>query len=151
MRKPYIFPGSNKIVNTNSVPNYLALEFFTDGSKSDTGTCCSVVYMFKGVIFYTQQFSFDEDIKIFQAEVFAIGRACRFIVDHNVDSTIYTDSKSSIDALTSENCIYEQCCKIIERITEHVTINLVWIKGHSGDLGDDLAEEHVKQAIQEGV
>ena len=105
-----IFPGSNKIVNTKSVPNYLALEIFTDVSKADTRTGCSVVYMFKGAIFYTQQFSFDKDINIFQAEVFAIGKACRFIVDHNVDATIYTDSKSSIDALTSENCIYEQCC-----------------------------------------
>ena len=79
--------------------------------------------MFKGAIFYTQPFSFDEDINIFQAEVFAIVKACRIIADHNVDATIYADSKSSID----ENCIYEQCCKIIERIPEHVTINLACI------------------------
>jgi len=64
-------------------------------------TKCAVAYSLKGVLFHTQQFFFDEDINIFQAEVFSIGKACRFISETNIPARIYTDSHSAIESLTS--------------------------------------------------
>jgi len=150
LRKPNIFPGTNPFSQHDEDPNYEDLELFTDGSRNEDGTGSSLVVMFKGKQVVTYKFKLDPNINSFQAEVYALKKACSFLNVNKLSANIFTDSKSAIQSLISEKRKDEICCRIIEKQNNFGKIKLNWVKAHQGDLGNSLADTAAKEAIYDG-
>jgi hypothetical protein len=64
--------------------------------------------------------------------------------------TIFSDCLSGIQTLTTLTKKDDLCCRIIEGQRDYSEINLSWIKGHSNELGNNLADSAAKEAIVTG-
>ncbi|GBN85146.1 hypothetical protein AVEN_241340-1 [Araneus ventricosus] len=120
---------------------------YTDGSKIDGNVGFSVcifegnsllpVYCYKWNIFNS----------VFKAELADIDFASGSALDKNVKIKIFTDSKSSIEALKSANIK----SNFVLSVKEHLynakdLVSLVWVKAHAGSPGNELADHIAKIA-----
>ena len=120
---------------------------FTDGSKSSEGV---------GFAVYSEQdqvsYSLPYTSSIFTAEVMAILYATLTInKSSNSKFTIYTDSRSAIDALDQ----YEHKCSLVQKTKIMIhklkekgkEVQLCWIPSHIGIRGNEIADSMAKKAI----
>ena len=119
---------------------------FTDGSKSDFGT--GVAYIIYSHIHRSQDYiHLGEHATVFQAEVAAISMAAIDLLDADIqdhDIQFHIDSQGAIKALsklfTNHRCIVE-CKRLLNKLTENNNqVQLNWIPGHSGQLGNGVAD-----------
>lgn len=123
------------------------ISFFTDGSKMshEVGyAVTSQVEIFEAKKLH--QFS-----SIFSAEAYAIFRAVKLIMRFNpgndLNFAIFTDSRSTIEALGSNNKKTNEIINSIKKIMSP-NICIVWVPSHTGIIGNDFADEAAKDIVQ---
>ena len=138
---------SNQLFNllmSNQDPN--SLEIYTDGSvckKTKTASCAFHIPKKKvGEAWLLENFT-----NSFNAELHAIRQALYHLNNYEIDAvTIFTDSKSSIQAITnfkwhSSPVIPEILQQIINLKSAGIMITLTWIPSHVGIRGNDIADQ----------
>ena len=130
------------------------LNVFTDGSKSEMGT--GAAYIMKSHEHSAQDYMhLGEHATVFQAEITAITLACLNILDYglkNHDIQFWVDSQSAIKALNQFITCSKQVLeakRLLNKITEYQnTIRINWIPGHSGQLGNCVADALAKAGAE---
>ncbi|GBL72505.1 hypothetical protein AVEN_115415-1 [Araneus ventricosus] len=123
-------------------------EVYTDGSKIAGGVGFSVC------IFNQQKIichKLEPNNTGFQTELAALGVAADLAVENNTKINIFTDSKSSIDALKSHGRKpnFVNSIKNKFRLAERL-VGLTWVKAHAGIPGNELADQFAKLATTNG-
>ncbi|GBO37713.1 hypothetical protein AVEN_149962-1 [Araneus ventricosus] len=115
---------------------------FTDGSKADNLVGTAVVIRNSIV-----SGGLHELCSVFTSEIYAIYLALVEIADRNYKKTIlYSDSKSAIEALRSvsplSHPIVLKCVEFYLYLTgKGLNIMFCWIPGHSGIIGNEMADK----------
>lgn len=120
------------------------LSFFTDGSKVSAGVDYAVT---------SEEFIFEAKKvhpfnSIFLTEAYAVFRAVKLILfffpDNNLNFVIFTDSRSTIEALGSNS---QKKNEIINKNKNVIpsNIRIVWVPSHTNVKGNDLADEAAKK------
>ncbi|GBM01233.1 hypothetical protein AVEN_253628-1 [Araneus ventricosus] len=86
-----------------------------------------------------------------QAELAALGEAVDWAIENKKKINIYTDSRSSIEALKSYRSRSKFVISIkIKFCLKEGLVGLAWVKAHVGIPGNDLADHFAKLASVEG-
>lgn len=78
--------------------------------------------------------------------------SCHTIIDNKITNksiSIYTDSQSAIDALSShkiKSSLVLECWNALNKLTNSNTIQVIWVPGHSGIQGNEKADELARLA-----
>ncbi|XP_023209514.1 uncharacterized protein LOC111612514 [Centruroides sculpturatus] len=133
------------------------INFYTDGSKTNTEVGASVVLADpQRVLHWQAAYSLKPHCSIAQAESYAILRALRFIKDNTdkfkkVAINIISDSRTALHQLRKENRklpIVEESLQLISDINRCSALNFFWVRGHSGVPGNDRADLVARKANQ---
>ena len=127
---------------------------FTDGSKlnNQTGAALVLFVRFSTDPLTSYKWRLDDRNSVFQAEMMAIQESCNLLMSlpiHNSTIALFTDSLSSVYALTAEKSS-SKICQSTRHLLDHLastcsSISLTWIRGHSGVLGNELADSLAKE------
>lgn len=151
--------SENPQVNKNIVSSLTDIErellIYTDGSKTTSGVgCCFYIANTDEAFTYR----LPDHSSIYTAESYAILSALHFLRSSSNNNTtrrvkILTDSKSVLQAVSSfpvkknKNFII---CELIKTLFElkqmDYVITLMWIRGHSGVTGNEIADMKAKDA-----
>lgn len=117
---------------------------YTDGSKNEHGTSFAVVddlgnTRIKGLL--------PSSASIFTAEAFAILKATNF-TDHN-RTVIFSDSLATITAIKNINNQTEIINRIRDKIISNKNLKIIWVPGHAGIPGNEMADKIAKTALGE--
>ena len=123
---------------------------FTDGSKN--AEYSGAGYIIRGLNLKAQgYFQLGAQGTVFQAEVMALQVSATElqkleVVDQNIQ--FYTDSQAAIKALnkysTNSKCVLE-CKETLNQLAQTNKININWIPGHQGQLGNEVADRLAKR------
>lgn len=124
------------------------IDFFTDGSKTDSGVGAGV---FSSSLSITLSIGLPCFGSIFQAEVMAIVQACRLLQRHAIEGRnvkIFSDSQAAIRALSSvenRSILVRECRNLLDEIGARTRLSLVWVPSHAGIVGNETADELAKR------
>ena len=121
---------------------------FTDGSKSDSGVGCAFVH--SGV---AHEIKLSSRHSVFTAETLAILRAILYIrLRDSPKYVICTDSKSAVQAILADESVHPMIIDIQDLLhdlkEEGRECVVLWVPGHRGIHGNEVADMHAKQAAQ---
>ena len=131
------------------------LRLFTDGSKLSTkDTGYGVVYeVGNGWRGYGQYLG--KEASVYQAEALAITAACG-LIQNLLDTpeapravSIYSDSQAVLRALSGnwvKSRVILECSRALSEIGRCISVQLCWIKGHSGVEGNERADAAAREA-----
>jgi len=141
-------------ISTNPVQQEADFRCYTDGSKLDgrTGYGWAVT---RGNFVIHDDFAYiGRETSVFQAEVIAIGEVCKWLatsdkIDPKSRVQIFSDSQSALMALKADeitsNCVKETI-KEVKRLHDKMErVDLVWIKAHADNTGNEFADYLAKQ------
>uniref|UniRef100_A0A6M2DNA1 Putative rna-directed dna polymerase from mobile element jockey-like isoform x2 n=1 Tax=Xenopsylla cheopis TaxID=163159 RepID=A0A6M2DNA1_XENCH len=126
-------------------------QVYTDGSKQRDGVGSS--YYIPSHELYKKT-TLNKYGTIFTAELMAVNLAIDYIIQENVNkSIILIDSMSVVNAINTpkmngNSLLYNTINKIERSKMEGRQIHIVWIRGHEGIVGNDIADELAKQASE---
>ncbi|GBM45904.1 hypothetical protein AVEN_211970-1 [Araneus ventricosus] len=122
-----------------------------DGSKIAGGVGFSVCILNKEIQQKTICHKLEPNNTVFQAELAALGVAADWEVENNTKINIFTDSKSSIDALKSyrTKSNFVNSIKNKFRLAEGL-VGLTWVKAHAGIPRNELADQFAKLTTTNG-
>ena len=130
-------------------PNKDCLVWYTDGSKMKTGS---------GAGIYTKDCSISESLgqyaTVFQAETYAICTCAQVNIDRDTTSkTIYilSDSQAALKALDScrvDSGLVLNCMKTLNRLGRKNRVVLIWVPGHVGVRGNEMADELARKGSE---
>lgn len=126
-----------------------AQKWFTDGSKTTEGVGAGIVGPRCRL-----QIPLSNDSTIFTAELHALNTATETLLDRNLTRTkinIMTDSQAVLKALNKPIFHHKSVLeghRALNQLAEHNKVTLVWVPGHSGIDGNDLADERARLGAQ---
>ncbi|GBN12230.1 hypothetical protein AVEN_50935-1 [Araneus ventricosus] len=127
-----------------------AKAIYTDGSKTDEGTCsASCIFENYGII-ASWQGKLDRSNSVFEAEILAIRMAIEAASSLHRPIKIWTDSLSSLMAILNPKSHHSMVQEIQTLLLSHKHIHLRWLKAHVGYLGNECANQLAKEAITKG-
>ena len=131
------------------------IRFYTDGSKSDSGTGCAFVG--DGV---EKCFSLPHQASVFTSELYAIFRCLDQVSRTRARKfAIFTDSLSSLQALKTFYFYSLSSSYLLTLIRQKLhslrdrgkTVDLVWLPSHCGISGNERADRSAKTATERAV
>ncbi|XP_054724352.1 uncharacterized protein LOC129234383 [Uloborus diversus] len=129
-------------MNSNST-NLSFHRLYTDGSRTSTGTASAYAY-FEG-----ETLSSSWSIRL-QAELFTIHQALKFSNSLNADSIqFFSDSQSSLLAIKNPLQRNKSVSDIQQSLLGNSSVSIHWVKRHSGDVGNDLADRLARTAADD--
>lgn len=148
----------------NVAPNHLKLLFthhlheehgntshiYTDGSKTNNGVACAAHQLNRNIVQILPQ-----QASIFTAELYAILNALKIIEQNNHgEYTIFSDSKSAIDAIKQYNNHNPIITKIFEWLinlfARQRVVTLCWVPSHVGVKGNEEADKLANNGANSG-
>ncbi|GBM65254.1 hypothetical protein AVEN_157474-1 [Araneus ventricosus] len=120
------------------------LVIFTDGSKMDGRVGCAFVVFYNETELDYRKFRLNESSTVFMAEVIAIQQAVQYVRANDLGQVnTISGPRSALMALSA----VEEARDIINNIKEYKgKITLTWIRAHMGNLGNERADQLVKEA-----
>ena len=137
--------------NTNSMEQHI-MHYYTDESKSDKGTGAAFVTIKNNTeLINTKRFYLNSQCSVYQAELFALAKATEDAIKHKrTKVALCTDSLSSIMSIINYDNFHPLAAKvrynIVNMKNQGAQINIFWVKGHTGVLGNELADREAKEA-----
>lgn len=128
-----------------------AITCYTDGSKTERGTGFGYVIPQDGNSRETQTFSakLPDFCSVYQAELIALTAAAEAITGYtNREIYLLTDSQASINTLTkpiSNSKTAIDCRRALNDLATNNSVAVVWIAGHEGHWGNELADQAAKE------
>ena len=151
IEKKYNVPQENRQLALKHINNKgRHYSIFTDGSKSEGKVGAAAVSTQE-----SNRASLPNQASIFTAELWAIKLALNTISNTNFDTyTIYSDSKSALDAINRYEPTNHIIGDIIREIHEQQAnygkkINFCWVPSHVGIAGNEFADAAAKEAANE--
>lgn len=149
------YPTVNRVILENELREYYHFyKIYTDGSKNHDGAGFAYAIPELDI---TRGFKCGAHSSIFTAEALAILKVLEYVVSEPLlaNVVILSDSQSVLKSLNNPSLRRNL---IITRILSQVSIlsaqnrrvDFIWIKGHSGLHGNELADAAARNAIEEG-
>nr|AMS38365.1 hypothetical protein [Bactrocera tryoni] len=123
------------------------LRWYTDGSKTSEGIGAGIAGPRTKLSIPMGSFP-----SIFQAEVFAISRCIEINLHRNYRNeriTILSDSQAALKAISSyeiKSLLVQECRERLNSLAERNQVHLIWVPGHKGIAGNELADELARSA-----
>lgn len=129
---------------------------FTDGSKFTDRVGCAFFHYNESV---SNSFQLPPQTSIFTAELTAIKHAMLYCMQHRKSKfVIFTDSKSSVEALKNNNICPKSNYLILDIIDTYnsiiklnKTVIVVWMRGHAQVTGNTTADHLARKACEDGT
>jgi ribonuclease HI len=92
-----------------------------------------------------------QNVSVFQAEVLAVSETAKFCEQYGLFNKrifICSDSKASLLALSSfrfSSRLVLECWTSLQRLAENNSVTLVWVPGHSGIEGNEMADSLARE------
>ncbi|XP_035222378.1 uncharacterized protein LOC118195229 [Stegodyphus dumicola] len=125
-------------------------QIYTDGSKQENGVGSAFVHYENGNTVHDWQGQLRTHNSIFQAEVLGITAAVQHLIDCQIPrANIYTDSLSTLLALENHHHVSPLTQSLQHLLMQHphYHLNLVWVKAHANNEGNEAADTLAKDAI----
>lgn len=146
-------PNLNNLILTTILNDFgdNITKIFTDGSKYDDGTGAA---FFVSNTNHVEKFRIADIFSVYSAEALAIKQCLIWYTLNPVQSAaIMTDSKSVLQAIEGSpiNIYNQELILEIKNLLYQLKINnkqiaLIWVKGHSGVIGNEKVDHQAKEA-----
>lgn len=121
---------------------------YTDGSRTLEGTGYGLGISRQDFMIVSENGNLGKNTSVFQAEVFAIHRACdKLLESSSKDVTIFSDSQSALLALESvkiKSKVVENCLVKLNQLSQISRVQLKWVKAHDDHPGNEFADSEAK-------
>lgn len=132
-------------------PSIIKYHIYTDGSKTDTGTAFAFcVYDSQNHLINEHSSKINQENSVYQSELLAISTAIEWAdIALSSNIAIHTDSLSSLQALedfTTRDYLVQKIIKQLQNTRNSYFFH--WVKGHSGQTGNEHADSLAKSATE---
>ncbi|GBO00648.1 hypothetical protein AVEN_58895-1 [Araneus ventricosus] len=123
-------------------------EVYTDGSRIGDNVGFSVCFFERNSLLPVFCYKMNSFNSVFQAELAAINFAAGWAFERNVKIKVFSDSKSSIEAIRSPKVKSNFVLSVKDNLyNAKDLVSLVWVKARAGNPGNELAVHFTKNCF----
>ena len=121
---------------------------YTDGSRMQDNSGYGFGITKNDFIIAEENGQLDKNNSVFQAEVYAIHKACKLLKGMGTKNvTIFSDSQSALSALAGvkiKSKVVKNCIDSLNELGNTSEVKLKWVKAHSDHTGNEFADMAAK-------